>query len=106
MAEDKLHVHHWLSSTLSTPQESGWPGPMVDLKCPVCSHSYQHAGNPYRVTGDDYAVPWGGRGDLVVVPMNGECGHEWEVCFGFHKGNTAIFARSPKAANQVSPTHF
>jgi hypothetical protein len=45
-------------------------------------------------SGDRYRAGWSGRGDLLVVPVEGECGHNWEVCFGFHKGETILFART------------
>ena len=64
------------------------------LMCSVCGCNYNHVGEPYTVAGeDDYRAGWGGRGDLVVVPFEGECGHEWEICFGFHKGETMAFVR-------------
>ena len=28
---------------------------------------------------------------LVVIPIKGECGSEWEICFGFHKGQIFKF---------------
>lgn len=68
------------------------------LNCPAfgCGDNYQHVGLPFVVDGrDEYAAHWGGRGDLVVVPFWGECGHTWEVCFGFHKGDTVIFTIRP-----------
>ncbi len=46
--------------------------------------------------GDDYEAGWGGRGDLTVLPFEGECGHRWALCFGFHKGMTAAFVAVPR----------
>lgn len=63
------------------------------LRCPVCTYNYQHANEPHRVAEDDYQSGWSGRGDLLIVPIEGECGHKWEICFGFHKGQTILFAR-------------
>lgn len=64
------------------------------LCCPVCKSNYNHLKPPYiKDGGDSYEAKWNGRGDLVVVPMRGECGSKWEVCIGFHKGNSSIFAR-------------
>lgn len=98
--DDKDNTHFAIRDVLQTEEESGWSGsPFVDLKCPVCQTNYQHVGRPTTISGEDYAVPWGGRGDLVVVPLQGECGHKWEICLGFHKGNTAIFARAPKTSS-------
>lgn len=67
-----------------------------EIKCPICLGQYQHVESPHFVSGnDDYDADWGGRGDLVVIPFWGECGHQWELCIGFHKGNSYIFARVP-----------
>jgi hypothetical protein len=66
------------------------------LRCPVCSDTYQHVSSAswQRISGrDDYEAGWGGRGDLAVVPIWGECEHRWELCFGFHKGETFCFVR-------------
>lgn len=73
------------------------------MLCPCCGFEYQHAGSPSRIDGkDDYAAGWGGRGDLVIVPFWGECGSEWDICFGFHKGYTANFVRVRKdCRNQI-----
>ncbi|MBA3474289.1 MAG: hypothetical protein H0T57_13865 [Rubrobacter sp.] len=64
------------------------------LLCPVCGSSYQHTGTPFDIPGQDaYEAGWGGRGNLLVVPVWCEEGHEWEMCFGFHKGETFSFVR-------------
>ncbi len=65
------------------------------LRCPLCADTYQHAGRVQAVPGrDSYEAGWGGRGDLVVVPIWGECEHRWELCFGAHKGETFCFVRA------------
>jgi hypothetical protein len=62
--------------------------------CPVCGFDYAHLIGTRLVSGNDnYAAGWGGRGDLVAVHFEGECGHDWEICFGFHKGQTFTFVR-------------
>jgi hypothetical protein len=67
--------------------------------CPACGFEYTRAGTPRVVDGeDDYRAGWGGRGDLIVIPFVGECGHSWELCFGFHKGNTMAFVRDIESA--------
>jgi hypothetical protein len=64
------------------------------LRCPLCSDTFQHVETHQRILGrDDYEAGWGGRGDLTVVPIWGECEHRWELCFGFHKGQTFCFVR-------------
>lgn len=76
--------------------EGTWGGrPAFErMACPVCGSTYQQTGKPQSVEG------WGGRGDLLVIPMEGECGHRWELCFGFHKGETFGFVRAPLAAGE------
>lgn len=64
------------------------------LKCPVCGCTYQHSERAQEISGDDsYDAGWSGRGDLTVIPVWGECGHLWQICFGYHKGETAAFVR-------------
>jgi hypothetical protein len=63
------------------------------LACPVCQSTYQCTETPVEASVDD---PWSGRGDLLIVPIRGECKHRWEICFGFHKGETECFARLSK----------
>lgn len=76
------------------------------IHCPVCGFEYNHFGFPdedersgdykvaYIVKGnDDYKAGWGGRGDMLVIPLWCENWHSWELCFGFHKGYILAFAR-------------
>jgi len=63
------------------------------LLCPICDSTYNHLGTPYKILGlDNYEAPWWGRGDLLVIPIEGECVHDWALCIGFHKGMLMIFA--------------
>ena len=64
------------------------------LACPACGSTYQYTREPQSVSGR------GGRGDLLVVPMEGECGHRWEMCFGSHEGETFAFVRAPRGAGE------
>lgn len=64
---------------------------VVEMVCPVCGDSYTQVVNRKRIDGEDDYQAWSGRGDCVKVLFQGECGAEWNVCFGFHKGNTAAF---------------
>ena len=62
------------------------------IKCPECGSEYQHFGTPVVKSGsDNYEAGWAGRGDLLVIPIWGECGSKWEICLGFHKGQTGAF---------------
>ena len=82
-----------------------WNDPVwgVRLKCPVCSDIHQHVTPHQRVPGhDNYEAGWGGRGDLVIVPVWGECEHRWELCFGTHKGETFCFVRVPESAGRAA----
>lgn len=74
------------------------------LKCVVCGNSLVQPGDPTTILSDDRprGAGWPGRGWLVIIPIEGECGHSFEVCLGFHKGDTVIFAR-PKQLPQGLP---
>jgi hypothetical protein len=78
----------------SDDQSWGMSPAFKGLRCPVCGSSYQRTGEPEFIPGSDaYRAGWGGRGGLLIIPVRGECGHGWEMCFGFHKGETATFVR-------------
>jgi len=61
------------------------------LRCPICNFDYQHFGDPERISGKDDYKAWHGRGDLLRIPFWGECGHNWYICIGFHKGQSFAF---------------
>jgi len=64
------------------------------IVCPVCGFDYNHFDSPEEDDGEDgYQADWEGRGDLIKIPFWCECGSRWELCLGFHKGNTHSFAR-------------
>lgn len=68
-----------------------------EVTCPMCGHEYNRPVNVSRIAGNDNyearSEGWNGRGDLVVVTMECEAGHTWDLCMGFHKGITTMFAR-------------
>ncbi len=67
-------------------------GPAFTLLCPVCCFNYNHAQRPKIVHGKDaYKAGWCGRGDLILIPFAGECGHHWILAIGFHKGEQTVF---------------
>jgi hypothetical protein len=67
---------------------------MRRLICPVCGHENAHLDSPrFHESGDGHEAGWEGCGDLVEVPVEGECGHNWSVCFGFHKGDVVSFVK-------------
>lgn len=84
-----------LKDLLVSDRNSIWEDrAMCDVRCPLCGYVDQDMGLPALVPGEDnYKAGWGGRGDLIVIPMKGYCGHKWDICFGFHKGRVAAFAR-------------
>jgi len=65
-----------------------------ELRCPVCGFWPGHMREVEKIDGkDSWQAGWSGRGDLVVIRIDGECGHSWELCLGEHKGAIQIFAR-------------
>ncbi len=91
MASDQTDVLG-IASMLAV--DDSWNSYMGDgIKCPQCGFEYVHFHAPTLIDGKDNYAAWSGRGDLIVVPFWGECGHAWELCFGFHKGNTNGFVR-------------
>lgn len=74
-----------------------WTSPPIAhaVTCPRCDNDYALSDNVRTVSSDDnYAASWSGRGDLTIIHFKGECGHEWELCFGFHKGKTYAYCRT------------
>ena len=56
--------------------------------CPVCGFDFTH------IADVNYSAGYGNRGDMlstkqggVSLSMEGECGHQWTLWFGEHKGN-------------------
>ena len=63
----------------------------TQVLCPVCGDDYVHHENRADVIigKDDYqAAPGMVRGDVIALPMYCESGHNFVLCFGFHKGCT------------------
>ncbi len=63
----------------------------LQVFCPVCGGNNNHVREPEPLSGHD---DWHGSGGGVRVPMWCECGHNWSVCLGFHKGESFMFAAS------------
>ena len=75
------------------------------LLCPECGYYYNHFGNPKIIPGNDhYEANWGGRGDLLIIPIEGECGCNWEICFGFHKGSIAAYTQIIRSCKNLVDT--
>ena len=64
-----------------------------EILCPICLFNFTHISSARIDESDDYTA-WSGRGSVAVIKMWGECGHSWELCVGFHKGNCKLFIRS------------
>lgn len=65
------------------------------LKCPICGFEWTHLGVPVMLATDNGRA-WGGRGNCLVIPVNGECGHSWNICIGYHKGQNFIFIEADR----------
>ena len=64
------------------------------VHCPECGFYCNHFDGMREVDGGDNYAAWSGRGDLIAIRFLGECGHNFELCFGFHKGTTFVFCRT------------
>jgi hypothetical protein len=64
-----------------------------NLYCPVCGCINSHIKPPFFMIDEK----WQGNGSLAVTPLWSECGSEWEVCIGSHKGDAPIFVRIAKS---------
>jgi hypothetical protein len=83
----------WLhkdESWASPPPEA--LGALFLLKCPACGFNYNHILKAEEIDGEDSYRAWMGRGDMIMVKFSGECGHEWSLRIGFHKGESFIYA--------------
>jgi len=80
--------------------------PHVMLACPHCGDSNVHFdGPPYNEDGHDCGdAPHGlgNRGDTVVVPLIGECGHAWNMVLGFHKGSMLLACRDVRRSERLA----
>ena len=74
-----------------TMWESNMPKPEHAVCCPVCGHDFAHTTNVREVDGGDRYKAWNGRGKRLSIHVEGECGHEWDICFGLHKGRTSVY---------------
>lgn len=81
-----------ISPLISKNQIAGGSG-QRNLLCPVCNHFNSHVKPPFFMVDEK----WHGNGVLAVTPMWSECGSEWEVCIGSHKGEAPIFVRITKS---------
>lgn len=61
------------------------------ILCPVCGGTYSHLMHTETKEGCDKGLAWQGRGDCHVIEFKGECGHNWALCVGFHKGENFLF---------------
>ena len=62
-----------------------------NIECPFCRYSNTHFGLPVD-TAESSSTRW--NQGFLVIPMQCECNHEWELCIGGHKGFVTIFIRN------------
>lgn len=58
-----------------------------ELLCPICGRS--NAGN-YQHFLSDPKIEVRHEDTNVIIEFSGECGHNWSLNFGFHKGNIGV----------------
>lgn len=81
-------------------QERHWDE-LQTIKCPTCVYTNNQVVNTRTISGNDNnEAGWPGRGDLTVIKLAGECGSRWELCLGFHKGQTAVFVRVVQSCSE------
>lgn len=67
---------------------------MDTILCPVCKFNYNHLRTiDTEDSSDKYLASWWGRGNLLVMDMECEEGHDWQLCIGYHKGQMYMFTR-------------
>jgi hypothetical protein len=75
-------------------ENDGWADPLCGgqfgalflIQCPACGFDYNHLTTPQPrklCIRDDY-----GDGKGQRISFSGECGHQWSLHFGTHKGRT------------------
>lgn len=89
-----------LRDYLGRPEECSWDNvAFSNLLCPVCYDQLIHTQSPRVLSGEDnYKAGWGGRGNLISIPMWCENGHSFKICLGSHKGETVIYIRNARSA--------
>jgi hypothetical protein len=81
--------------------------PEQRVLCPKCGDEYVQLSEPTIIEGKDaYATKTGVRGD--VIKIEGKCagGHRFDLCLGYHKGETFIFAQTYVDAADLAPKSF
>lgn len=87
---ETVQVPEILENDLSTYLDQGL------ITCPVCGFDYTHVKECKEIYSDGGTAWSGGRGSATYVYMYGECGHEWRVRFGNHKGQTYLAVEYPR----------
>lgn len=82
----KMKYYH-----IKTEQDSWGDILLSKINCPVCGYDFNHIAETEIRHGKDSYQAWQGRGDLVKIFIEGECGHKWNLCLGSHKGQIFIF---------------
>ena len=72
---------------------NGTRAPGYLLECPVCRCEYVRLSEVVNRDGfDRYATETGVKGDVTTLLFKSECGSEFEISYGFHKGATAAWS--------------
>lgn len=70
------------------------------VTCPLCGDSNVSWGDTVELKGNDAYEAWSGRGNCLEIKMTCEQNHNFNLCLGFHKGNTYLFCSSDKKMNK------
>lgn len=87
-----------LSKCLNPEFDNGFGADL--MVCPVCLEEYSHGKEGYTLSSDQYKA-WAGRGSCTIFPFEGECGHAWNVCIGYHKGQNYLFIDIVRRATPI-----
>jgi rubredoxin len=65
-----------------------------NIRCPICGNGYNFPLKVREIIGGDYEA-WEGRGHVAKIFMKCEPhSHYWNLCVGFHKGQSFLYAES------------
>ncbi len=91
-----IHAKHFAYYPLSIVPHHGFSELVSHMvHCPICDYDYTRPTATALIPGkDNYKAAPFTRGDVVTVSFEGECGHHWDICIAFHKGQTMLFSRT------------
>ena len=86
------------TTTLRLKYSENVDGELI-LGCPLCDFEYNHVeGVKTQKGNDNYDTDYGDifRGDAIIIKMECEEGHKYNIIFGEHKGYVYMFAEPTK----------